>query len=763
MQDLTKPDGYGSRIGPPPGYGEYAEPEDDTIDLRQILSTLWRGKWIVLICAVIALVLAFLAVAQQEPEYRATTTVLFDRQEANVMSGEELLAQTEINSETLQNQIEILRSTSLVGRVVDELNLEANPVFNPALRPPEEGLFDWLSIPPEVDEFLLNIGLKSLPPPPPPPEEAARRLRLNVINSVTGAMDLQPVRGSRVIRVSYTTPNPRLSARLANTTAEQYIVEQLEGKLEATRAATTWLSDRVEQLQQKVEADERAVADARTKLSVEAGQGLEITQQQLSALNTSLSTVRSEVTSLEAQARRLREALNEGRDLGALTEFRASPIIAQLRGEESELLSQQVTLEATVPEEHPARLRVQAQLEETRRKMREEAERVVGAIEVDLRAARDREAALVADVRDLEDKALAQGQASVELRQLERQAEASRILYENLLARLQETDQQEDLQSADARVLSAAEPPLRPESSSRNRTLALGGIVGVMAGIGLVFLLDRLNNTFRSPGQLEQMTGRTVLATVPLAGSSLARKDVIKVLREKPNSSLAESVRNLRTSLLFSNVDQPPKVVMFTSSVPREGKSTTSMLTALTSRQMGKSAIIVDCDLRMPALSKVLADAGEARGSGLLALMDGTATLDEAVFKEPETGLHVLMTRPSERMSGINAADILASHKFRDLVRQLSETYDLVVLDTPPTLVVTDARIVSSLADAVVFVVRWDKTPRAAVTEGLRELSTVEARVAGIALTMVNEARASKYAYDGYSYYKGRYRDYYEA
>ena len=392
--------------------------------------------------------------------------------------------------------------------------------------------------------------------------------------------------------------------------------------------------------------------------------------------------------------------------------------------------------------------------------MVEEAFRVLESVRLQLETARAREAQLAADVRALEQQLLGLSTQSVEISNLEREAQASRILYENLLARLQETNAQEDLQSADARILTRAEPG-GPLGTAKRRTLMTALIAGAALGIGIVFLLDKLNNTFRSPHELEQMLGQPVLSTIPKAGSRLKRSDVIGILREKPNSSLAESIRNLRTSILFSNVDRPPQVIMFSSSVPREGKSTTSMLMALTSRQMGKSAVIVDCDLRMPALSKVLNV--EDDQPGLLAVINDEATVKEATYVDPETGLHVLMTRSSERMAKINAADVLASEKFRALIAQLQATYDLVVLDTPPTLVVTDARIVSALADAVVFAVRWDSTPRAAVQEGLRELLSVRAPLTGVVMTQVNEQRASKYSYDGYSYYRGRYRDYYEA
>jgi len=384
---------------------------------------------------------------------------------------------------------------------------------------------------------------------------------------------------------------------------------------------------------------------------------------------------------------------------------------------------------------------------------------VLASVRLRLETTQAREAQLASDVQELEEQLLDLSTQSVEIRNLEREAQASRILYENLLARLQETNAQEDLQSADARILTRAEPG-GPLGTGKRRTQMTFLVFGAALGLGIVFLLDRLNNTFRSPHELERMLDQPVLATVPTAGSKLRRSDVIKILREKPNSSLAESIRNLRTSILFSNIDRPPKVIMFSSSVPREGKSTTSMLMALTSRQMGKSAIIVDCDLRMPALSKVLKlDDDQA---GLLSVMNDEAAINDAIYVDPETGLHVLMARSSERLAKINAADVLASDKFRNLVAQLSASYDLVVLDTPPTLVVTDARIVSALADAVVFVVRWDKTPRAAVKEGLRELLSVRAPMTGVVMTQVNEKRASKYSYDGYSYYKGRYRDYYE-
>ena len=746
-------------VQPPPAY----EADDDTIDLRSLFTTLWRGKWIVVICTIIASVFGFLAVSQMEPTYRASAKVMFDIQQTNVVNIEEVLVNQQFDASALEDQVEVLRSTNLIERVIEELRLDQNPEFNPVLRIPEPTILDRINeivaIPPEVTDLAMNIGLISPPPPEPDPIEAARRERLEVINNVLSGLSLQPVGRSRVIQISYVSDNPRTAAQVVNTIAEQYIVDQLEAKLEATRAATSWLSTRVEELRLRVQTAEENVEAARSELSDETGQTLEVTQQQLEALNASLATARANGSRLEALYNRLTDAVENDRDLGAISEFRASALIQRYRQQQDELLAQRVALEGTVRAGHPALVRLEQQLTEVQRNISAEAGRIVSASEIDLRAAQAQEASLMDEVRRLEQKALEQSRNQVQLRQLDREAEASRVLYENFLGRLQETSEQEDLQEADARVLSPAEQPLFPEGQAKRRALMVAVLVGGVVGVGLVFLLDRLNNTFRSPNQLEDLSGENVLGVLPAIGSRMKRSDIIKHFREKPSSSLAESIRNLRTSILFSNIDKPPKVVMFTSSVPREGKSTSSMLIAMTSRQMGKSAIIVDCDLRLPALARLL-NAADGQ-PGLISVLEGTTEIEDAVFKDPESGLHVLMTRSGERNKNINAADILSSKKFEELIEELSQEYDLVILDTPPTLVVTDARIISKLADAVVYAVRWDSTPRGAVMEGLKELKSIDAPLAGVVMTLINEEKASRYSYEGYSYYKGRYKDYY--
>jgi capsular exopolysaccharide synthesis family protein len=315
---------------------------------------------------------------------------------------------------------------------------------------------------------------------------------------------------------------------------------------------------------------------------------------------------------------------------------------------------------------------------------------------------------------------------------------------------------QASLQTSDARFLTRADPPQSPDTASRRRIVLMAALGGMVAGAGLAMLLERLTDTFRSPADLAARTGLPVLAAVPQSGSLRRPRDLLRKYLGKPNGALAEAVRNLRTSILFSDPADPPKVVMFTSSVPGEGKSTTAMLVAVTSQQMGRSAIVVDCDFRRRTLSHILSP--ESDRPGLVALLEGRLGIDEAVMVEPESGVHLLAQGPTEREDG-SPADVLASPRFAALINDLRSRYDLIVLDTPPVLVVTDSRVLARLADAVVYLVRWDRTGRNAVQEGLRELASIKARFAGVVFTLVNEARAAKHVDNEY-YYKRRYKHY---
>lgn len=749
-----------SGVIPPP------DNEDNGLDLTVVLMTLWRGKWIIAICALIFATIAFLFVSRIEPTYRASAKVMFDIQQSNIIDLQEVLTDQAFDSSKLEDEIQVLRSTKLIARVVDSLNLVATPEFNPSLRPPEPTMGDWVrnnvTLPPEITDIMTKFGLYSFPDQTEPLSVTvnSERIRRNAIKKVGRSIRLNPLGRSRVIEISYISASPQTAASIVNRIAEQYIVDQLEAKLEATRAATNWLSTRVSELQLGLQSAEEAVETARSDITESTGQSIGVTNQQLEALNASLAEARAEASLQQAKFNLLEAALKQGSDIGAISEFRQSRLIQRYRSQLGELSAQRATLAATVRDNHPALVRVDKQITDTNANLKSEARRIVDATSTDLKSASDQVTSLTSEVRGLEARLVVQSREQVKLRQLEREAQARRALYESFLGRMQETSEQVDLQEANARVLTPAEPPLYAEAEAKRATILASLILGSILGAGIIFLLEKLNNTFRSPTELADHTREKLLGVIPQSRSAANRKTVISNLLAKPNSALAEAIRNLRTSILFSNVDKPPKVIMFTSSLPFEGKSTSSLLVAITSRRMGKSTIIVDCDLRLPVVGKTLRLQEEE--NGLLSYFEGSCNLDEAIKVDPTTDLHVLASMPAELNPNVNAADLLSSKSFETMIQSLKERYEVIILDTPPTLLLSDARIVSRVADAVVYAVRWQKTPRGAVGEGLAQLRSVGANVVGVVMTAANEAKMRRNRYGGYQYYKGNYKGYYQ-
>lgn len=731
---------------------------EEIMGVRSVVSTVWRGKYYIILCFIIFLALALAIVGGVGPKYKARSALMFENQKVNVTSFEELLTAPESSLSQLENEVQVLNSVSLLSLVAERLGLQDDPQFNTAFAQDGDGSEGQDSLP----ETAAGAGfpgfswLRDLladgPEQSPTPQDLERRKLLGAVKQLQSNLTIQPVDKSSVIEISYDSYSPELSANIVNAIVSQYMVSRLEFKLQTAGSATAWLTARVDELRRQVQASEEAVETLREQLASNSGQGLDITQQQLASLNSSLSAARGQAANAEARFQQLSEAVAAGRELSAET-----PALSEYRDQESALLLRRKGLSSN----HPALAQIDAELETVRARTRITAQGVLVAAEVELQTSRTQVAELEQGVRSLESKALAQSRDEIRLRQMEREADANRLLYENLLSRLNETSKQDELQTADVRILSSAEPPIEPVARKKPQIVVIAGVLGALLGAGFVLVRDNLSNTFRSPRQIEEMTAQPVLATLPMLGSRMKREDLIAYLLQKPGSSLAEAARDLRTSILTSNAATPPKVVMLTSSFPGEGKSTISLLTALASRQMGKSTIIVDCDLRASSISRFFSGREGKEGSGILSALSGTATLQEALHEDKATGLHALTVSQGAAQADRNAADILSSRDFADLVQRLSQIYDLVILDTPPTLIVTDARIVSALADVVVYIVRWDETPRDAVLEGLKELQSIRAPIAGTVLSMIDEKRAANTIFDGYTHHRGRHRDYY--
>ena len=339
--------------------------------------------------------------------------------------------------------------------------------------------------------------------------------------------------------------------------------------------------------------------------------------------------------------------------------------------------------------------------------------------------------------RQLSEQIRRQGDDLIQLQQLNREADAIRLLYEYFLTRLNETAAQQGIQRADSRILSHAVIPRGPSEPRKSMIVAMAGILGVMTGVGLVLLRELRQQGFRTAQDLEVSTGYTVLGQIPQIPG---RRNALQYLSDKPTSAVAEAVRNLRTSVLLSNVDNPPKVILSTSSVPGEGKTTNSVALAHNILGLGKSVLLIEGDIRRRTFRHYFDD---LPANGFVSVLSGAVPVDDALYKPKGFGADILVGEHTD----INAADLFASERFADLMADLRQRYDTIIIDAPPVLVVPDARIIAQEADAVLFTVQWDQTSKAQVDEALRMFQTSNRRITGFVLSQISPKGMKRYGY----------------
>ncbi|MEL6100829.1 MAG: Wzz/FepE/Etk N-terminal domain-containing protein [Pseudomonadota bacterium] len=761
------------------GHDAYAMPAGGgAIDVRKMLNALWRAKWLLVFAAVLFAALAQLAFLNEQPRYTAATRVLFDPERVQIVDIQDVVAEQDAAGSGLGNQIEILTSSVLLQRVIDDLDLTVHPVYQPSAARSEEfdlntlvtrarGLVDAVASRVRGDVEIPNDMLPQADVQTAEPvssEEITPVRRETLERRLISGLDLTPIPGTRVILIEFTSTDRRHAADVANSIARNYLAVQADVKQDDLAASLELIGIRVEELREKLAVSQTQVEEARIAFSEEQGQSVEVTELQLSAINGSLAQLQLQIATTGRALERARDAIDTGTDLWIVEDFRENPLIGEFRRTEIALLDELAGIEAISGPQASSRERaiILARLEEVRRNTRTEAGYVVDALEFSLESMRQQEEELLARIRELEVVTIRQTAGELTIDRLQREALANQTLYESFLNRMNEISEQAELQTADARIISAASIPQWANRTLRETAAIAAAGAGLLLAAVFVLLRERIGNAFHDPSDLQAETGIPTLAAIPQLSRRKNAKQLIASYLSEPNGVLAEAIRNLRTSVLFSDPNKRPKVIMCTSSVPSEGKSGTSLLLGVASQGLGQSAIVVGCDLRKHPYSSLLGSGKRAKGgatvektAGLTTLLNGECELEDAVYVEPESGLHVLAHLPSEPVVA-SPADIVASERFVELIDQLRRKYDMVILDTPPAIAVTDARLVGRVADAVIYLVKWNSTSRNAVRVGLREIRSLDARLAGCAMTLVPQRRASKYT-DNEFYYKVQY------
>lgn len=726
-----------AKPGLPAVFSASREAAADLVDFGFIVDVLRREKWSILGLVIISLMFAFLHLQRVPPVYTSSAQVLLDTRQERVLNNEQVVSNLTASNYVLAGEVELIRSNLLMGKVVDRLELVDHPDFDPRI-PPEPGYVG-----------LIVDGVRTLLSQPAP--EAApltdAEVRARTISRLQAAVTVSQIGISYAIRVTARAESPELAAQIANAITDQYVRDQLEAKRDATVRATGWLEERVAELSRQLEEADAAVVAFRTAMTTELGGDAEATEQLLADLNSRYIATRVEQSDSEFRYQMV-QALNEVGGYAAVADIVSSPLLETLDRERAELARRQAELARTLGVRHPQMVGMSAQIEDIERSIEAELRRRIEAIRSDMEMASNRVGSLLQAMESIQQRMSRISAASVTLDQMERSAAAVRETYDSTMTRFMETAAQTEYQRADAQIISIARPPGSPSEPRKMIFMAIAVFFGLSFGVAIAFIREALNKSVHSSEALRQLSNLPVISLLPYVSHKRRdRRWLQNEMRDNHQSLFMESIRTIRARLFDVHTIGRPKVLMVTSSVAGEGKSTACVTLAHSLNRASLSVVVVDADLRRSVSARELG--ADPKGGCLVDYLSGKIGADKVVQHLPDIGVDmVLPLRPVT-----HAADLIASKTFGTLIRNLSARYDVVIIDTAPVLAVPDALVISSKSDATLMLVQTNRATNAMVKAALQRLDDAGAVVVGTVLSQVRRKDAvSSEIYDYANY-----------
>jgi len=747
VREMQPSQGYD--LGRPAGPPMYPQLPSHESAIGEYLRVLIKRKWIVMACVVSIFSLVAIASLRMTKVYEASGTIAINKPDTTLNFQNSATFSLDYYDPTeLETEVKILQSDLLALEVIRELNLDKRPDLGGPAPPPSS--LDLAPDPLQVDPVRASA----------------------LLGGFKGNLRVALSQNSRIIEVHFRSADPQMAASVVNTLMQTYVEDNRKARFDSTMQASDWLQKQLVDLQMKVEtSQEKLVKYQKEHEILGMDEKQNIITAKLDELNKELTVAESERMDKEALSRMVEsgDADAIASSAGALEtgsgSQSASALLENLRTKQADLKIQIADLNTQFGPSYPKLAQLNNQLKEIDSQIQGEMKKIASKVRGQYTTALRREGMLHDALEKQKQEANKLNESAIQYNLYKRDAETYRALYEGILQKLKEAGVSAGLKSNNFRIVDGARPPTYPIEPNIPRNLGFALMLGLASGVGLAFLLEGLDNTIRTTEQAQNVSGLASLGMIPL-GSKSARegpnskrlviassKEAVELVTQvRPQSQMAESYRALRTSLLLSNLGAPPKVIMVTSALPQEGKTTTSINTAVVLAQKGVRVLLIDADLRRPSIHKTL---GMGPRSGLSNVLTGSTTLEQAITRTvilPNLFVLPAGTPPP------NPAELLASSNMRDILAQLCEQYDHIVLDTPPSLSVTDAVVLSPRADAVVLVIRSGHTTKQALRRARDILAQVNAKVVGVLLNAVDLTSPDYYYY--YEY-QGKYASYY--
>ncbi|WP_299597862.1 polysaccharide biosynthesis tyrosine autokinase [uncultured Microbulbifer sp.] len=701
------------------------------IDLIALFFAVYEKKWYIAAFALIVTTAAYFSVQSIRDRYQATATLLLSTNQANLVSIRDVYEAGAQRREFLMTQVEMLRSRAIAERVVDAVNLENHEEFN---RPPKPSLSSkvkhWLGMEDEAPSL--------------DPAALSRRKREQIVNQIVDRINVQPVRTTQLIKLSYESYSAQLAAAIPNAVAQAYIEEQQSVRTDVTEKATSWLSERLEGLRVKLEDSEHALNEFQQREDLVDLQGVRgLASQELNETMNQLLEARRELKVVEAIYNQVRRKNSEAESLLSQPEVLNHPLIQAARQAETSAQLGVTELARRYGPKHPTMQAAQDELDSARAQLRSEIANLVASIEVDFEQAREKVRTLERELATAKSDLQAVAQKEVRYDELKREVQINSQLYNTFLTRFKETREVSGYESAAARLADPAVTPRRPLASKKRLLVLFAFVASAGLGVALVVLLDFLKNGIRDPQDISRKLGQPMMGMVPLESSG----DLpLYNYFDGEDRQFSEAIRSLRTGVVLSRLDNKADVICVTSSAPEEGKTSISINLSFSLGQLEK-VLLIDADMRCPSIARKFGIAPNR--PGLADLLSGRFAINECIVGDKKSGIDLMP-------SGIRPEDpqrLLGSVQFQNMLKELRTKYDRIIIDTPPVQAVSDVLVISKLVGSLLYVVRAEDTRVGVIRAGISRLASIGVRPDGVILNCVSMQKRSAYSDQYYGYY----------